>query len=143
MAGPPAAGARRIPTVVLIGLVAAAGSSLSGCAGRSGGPETTAEKIAAVDEGHTAIVMENVHWRPVHAYLVRDGRPLYDALIGSNETRVAGVRSSRLSDGQVGFRLEVVGSDERYWTTGTIVPLGAEFHLMVESPLRLSYTFLR
>lgn len=115
---------------------------MGGCAAKSGGPESTEKKISEVREDHTPVVMENAHWRPVHAYLIRDGRTLHDVLIGSQEVRVASVRNNLLESGRVGFRLEVVGTPEQYWTVATVVPAGAEFHLLVESPLRLSYTFL-
>lgn len=120
-----------------------AGVVLGGCMASSGGSKSTDEKISEVRDDHTPVVMENAHWRPVHAYLIRDGRTLHDVLIGSQEIRVASVRNNLLEAGRVGFRLEVVGTPEQYWTTATVVPVGAEFHLLVESPLRLSYTFLR
>lgn len=134
----------RVPgTSARVVAILVAGVLLGGCMATSGGPKSTEERISGVQEDHTPVVMENAHWRPVHAYLIRDGRTLHDVLIGSQEIRVASVRNNLLEAGRVGFRLEVVGTPEQYWTTATVVPVGAEFHLLVESPLRLSYTFLR
>lgn len=119
-------------------LTAAAG----GCFATAREGESTAEQIEALRDDETAVVVQNDHWRPVHVYLLREGRQVADLSAPGQATRVVGVRWSLLSDGRNLFRIEVIGSSEVYATVPTVVPEGAAFHLVVQAPLRFSYSFL-
>lgn len=116
---------------------------VAGCFASANRPQSVAGRVEAVPGDETPVVVENDHWRPVHVYLLREGHQVADLSVPGQSTRVKGVRWSLLSDGRSSFLLEVIGSGSEYTTVATVVPAGATFHLLIQSPLRFSYSYLR